>query len=56
MSTRPVPVPETCSASYALMTPDALDHEDHLPMPNEALLRRYGTSDASLARLRERPH
>ena len=56
MSTRPVPVPETCSASYALMTPEALDHEDHLPMPNEALLRRYGTSDASLARLRECPH
>jgi hypothetical protein len=56
MSTRPVPVPETCSASYALMTPEPLDHEDHLPMPNEALLRRYGSSDASLARLRERPH
>jgi hypothetical protein len=56
MSTRPVPVPETCSASYALMTPEPLDHEDHLPMPNEALLRRYGSSDASLARLRECPH
>ena len=25
-------------------------------MPNDALLRRYGTSDASLALLRERPH
>jgi hypothetical protein len=25
-------------------------------MPSEALLRRYGTSDESLARLRERPH
>ena len=56
MSTRPVPVPETCSASYALMTPDALDHEDHLAMPNEALLRRYGSTDESLARLRECPH
>ena len=56
MSTRPVPVPETCSASYALMTADALDHEDHLPMPNEALLRRYGTTDAALDLLRERPH
>ncbi len=56
MSTRPVPVPETCSASYALMTPDALDHEDHLTMPNEPLLRRYGTSDEALARLRDCPH
>lgn len=56
MSTRPVPVPETCSASYALMTPEALDHEDTLPMPNDALLRRYGTSDASLARLHACPH
>ena len=56
MSTRPVPVPGTCSASYALMTTDALDHEDHLPMPNEALLRRYGTTDASLDLLRDRPH
>ena len=56
MSTRPVPVPETCSASYALMTPEVLDHEDTLPMPNDALLRRYGTSDASLDRLHECPH
>ncbi len=56
MSTRPVPVPETCSASYALMTPDALDHEDHLSMPNEALLRRYGSSDLWLAKLRDCPH
>lgn len=56
MSTRPVPVPETCSALYALMTPKPLDHEDDLPMPHEALLRRFGSSDASLARLRECPH
>jgi len=56
MSTRPVPVPETCSASYALMTPAPLDHEDHLAMPNEALLRRYGSTDESLARLRECTH
>jgi hypothetical protein len=38
------------------MTSEPLDHEDHLPMPSEALLRRYGTTDASLDRLRDRPH
>jgi hypothetical protein len=56
MSTRPVPVPETCLASYALMTPDSLDHEDHLPMPNEALLRRFGSTDIAIARLRDCTH
>jgi hypothetical protein len=56
MSTRPVPVPDTCTASYALMTPSPLEHEDHLPMPNDSLLRRYGTSDAALSRLQECPH
>ncbi len=56
MSTRPVPVPEICSASYALMTPAPLDHEDHLAMPNEALLRRYGSTDSALQRLRDCPY
>lgn len=56
MSTRPVPVPETCTASYALMTPAPLDHEDHLPLPHAALLRRYGTSATALSRLQDCPH
>ena len=44
MSTRPVPVPDASTASYALMTRRTpLEHEDDLPMPNEALLRRYGS-------------
>jgi hypothetical protein len=38
------------------MTPDPLDHEDHLAMPNAALLRRYGTSDDAIERLSGCPH
>jgi len=38
------------------MTSIPLDHEDDFPMPNESLLRRYGSSDASLERLRSRVH
>ena len=51
MSTRPVPVPATCTASYAVMTPEPLDHEDHLPLPHADLLRHYGTSAAAIERL-----
>ena len=47
MSARPVPIPDVSTASYALMTrPKPLEHEDDFPMPNEALLRRYGSSDS----------
>lgn len=56
MSTRPVPVPETCGASYAVMTPEPLDVEDHLVLPPDALLRRYGTSPTAITRLRGCPH
>jgi hypothetical protein len=56
MSTRPVPVPTTCSAVYAVMTPEPLDREDHLEMPSAAILRHRGTSDAALARLARCPH
>ncbi len=61
MSARPVPIPDVSTASYALMTAapvkkGPLEHEDDLPMPNEALLRRYGSSAEALDRLRERQH
>ena len=61
MSARPVPIPDVSSASYALMTPVPLkkgrqEHEDDFPMPNEALLRRYGSSPEALERLRECRH
>lgn len=61
MSARPVPIPDVSSASYALMTPAPLkkgprEHEDDFPMPNEALLRRYGSSPEALERLRGRRH
>ncbi|RYJ02639.1 MAG: hypothetical protein EON52_19205, partial [Actinomycetales bacterium] len=56
MSTRPVPVPPSCTASYVVMTPERLEHEDHLPLPHDDLLRRYGTSASALARLAECPH
>jgi hypothetical protein len=38
------------------MTAEPLDHEDDFPMPSEALLRRFGSSDAALERLRSRQH
>lgn len=56
MSARPVPIPDVSTASYALMTADPLEHEDDFPMPNEALLRRYGSSSEALDRLRHRQH
>ena len=54
-------MPDVSTASYALMTAVPLkkgahDHEDDFPLPNEALLRRFGSSAEALARLRERPH
>lgn len=56
MSARPVPVPDTCSSWYAVMTPEPLEHEDHLPLPHAALLRAHGTSAEAVARLADRPH
>jgi hypothetical protein len=56
MSTRPVPVPDTCESLYAVMTPEPLDHEDHLPLPHTALLRAHGTSAEAISRLEARPH
>lgn len=51
MSTRPVPMPRTCSTLYAVLTPEALDVEDHVALPSDALLRSRGTSDLALARM-----
>lgn len=56
MTARPVPVPDVSTASYALMTQAVVEHEDDFPLPNEALLRKYGSSAAALERLRDRPH
>lgn len=56
MSARAVPVPEFSSASYALMTAEPLEREDDFPLPSPSLLRRYGTTDDALERLRGRPH
>lgn len=56
MSTRPVPVPETCEWWYAVMTPQPLDHVDHVPLPDDALLRAHGTSALAIARLQRCPH
>ena len=56
MSTRPVPVPEACSWPYAVLTPRPLDHEDHLPLPADPLLRAHGTSQVALARMHRCRH
>lgn len=50
-----VPVPRVCSAIYAVMTPHPLEHEDHVAMPLEFLLRLRGSSDVGMRRLKKRP-
>ncbi|MEH3033768.1 MAG: hypothetical protein PGN07_06945 [Aeromicrobium erythreum] len=56
MSTRQVPVPDTCSAAFVVLTPDRLDHVDDVPLPDPALLRRHGTSATALERLADCPN
>ena len=56
MSARPVPIPEVSVSVLCPHDGEPLDHEDDFPLPNEALLRRFGSSDASLERLRTRSH
>lgn len=56
MSARPVPVPLSCSAMYAVLTPAPLEREDHLELPTEALLRHNGTSELGIHRFRGCPH
>jgi len=41
---------------YAVMTAQPLETEDLIPPPSPELLRRYGTSEVSLRRLRSRHH
>lgn len=50
-----VPRPKVCAAIYAVMTPHPLEHEDHVAMPMEFLLRLRGSSDLGLQRLKKRP-
>lgn len=50
-----VPVPKVCSAIYAVMTPHPLEHEDHVAMPLDFLLRLRGSSDLGMLRLKKRP-
>ncbi len=48
MSTRGVPVPPTCSATFVVLTPETLDHVDDVPLPPAELLVRNGTSADAL--------
>jgi hypothetical protein len=41
---------------YAIMTAEPIGADDLIPPPSPELLRRYGTSDASLQQLALRPH
>lgn len=50
-----MPVPKVCSAIYAVMTPHPLEHEDHVAMPLDWLLRLRGSSDLGMQRLKKRP-
>ena len=56
MTTRPVPLSAHPHVMYAVMTASALGDEGLIPPPSPELLRRYGTSEASLQRLESRPH
>ncbi|MGZ5421652.1 MAG: hypothetical protein ACXWXF_05845 [Aeromicrobium sp.] len=50
-----LPVPKVCAALYAVMTPHPLEHEDHVAMPLDWLLRLRGSSDLGMQRLKKRP-
>lgn len=50
-----LPVPKVCAAIYAVMTPHPLEHEDHVAMPLDWLLRLRGSSDLGMQRLKKRP-
>ncbi|WP_297782277.1 hypothetical protein [Aeromicrobium sp.] len=56
MTARPVPRSAEPSVMYAVMTAEPLESEDLIPPPSPQLLRRYGTSDAAMRRLRSRRH
>ena len=56
MTARPVPHPEQTRVMYAVMTTHPLATDDLIPPPSPELLRRYGTSEIALRRLRSRQH
>lgn len=56
MTARPVPRPDETRVMYAVMTVAPLSTDDVVPPPSPELLRRYGTSEVSLRRLRSRRH
>lgn len=56
MTARPVPRTAEPTVMYAVMTATPLATDDLLPPPSPELLRRYGTSEVSLRRLRSRHH
>lgn len=56
MSRRPVPQPDVCEWMYAVLTPEPLDREDHVPLPGAPLLRAHGTSAEAIARADACPH
>lgn len=56
MTTRPVPRTAGTTVMYAVMTGAPLETEHFVALPSAELLRRYGSSEASLARLSARPH
>lgn len=56
MTTRPVPLSAEPHVMYAVMTAAPLEDEGLIAPPSPELLRRYGTSESSLERLRTRQH
>jgi hypothetical protein len=54
MTARPVPLTAEPRVMYAVMTIEPLETQDLIPPPSPDLLRRYGTSEISLRRLRSR--
>lgn len=56
MTTRLLPLSGHPNVMYAVMTAAPLGPEGLIPPPSPELLRRYGTSETSLDRLRSRQH
>ncbi|MCD9198533.1 hypothetical protein [Aeromicrobium wangtongii] len=56
MTARPVPRPAEARVMYAVMTAEPVGTDDLIAVPSPDLLRRYGTSEASLRQLDSRPH
>ncbi|MET0446846.1 MAG: hypothetical protein ABW004_00515, partial [Aeromicrobium sp.] len=54
MTARPVPLTAEPRVMYAVMTVESLGTDDLIPPPSPELLRRYGTSETALRRLRSR--